>query len=475
MADDLGWSDVGYHSLSGIQTPNIDRLAKNGIILTNHYVQPLCSPSRASLLTGKYPIHVGGGLNEDVFYPDEDAALPIEHKLLPERLKELGYFTALIGKWHLGFSKKEYLPTHRGFDKFFGFYSGAIDYSNYNQTGYRCRREGIVESIFKDLRNQDSIVNISTGKYSQSLFNDEALNLIRNHNKSKPLFLFMSYQTVHDPLQAPSSYIEKYKHIKDPERRVYAAMTTYLDESLNNLTEALMHNGYWSNTILLFLSDNGGNPTTGGYNWPLRGAKGTLWEGGIKSVSFITGGYLKKVGIVSHALSHITDWYPTILNLVNDSTHIESLFDGVDIWKELTQEKQSRASRKYIIHNINNCSYAIRRGDWKLITEIDIGWLKPPEGHTLNLSVSERPLDPREFAGYLLDPKLPRTKDFLFNIAEDKEERFDRSKEFPDMVKELIGLLNVQNKTVIPTNRKYSCDLRAIEQAKKDGFWGPYL
>ena len=229
IADDLGWSDLGYQNLSKIRTPFIDKLAKEGIILTNHYVQPLCSPSRASLLTGKYAIHLGAGLNENVFSPDEDAGLPLQESLLPEKLQDLGYKTALFGKWHLGSSKRGYLPTRRGFDRFYGFYSGAIDYYAHNQTAHRCKTRS---ATYLDFRNQEKIVRNRHSEYSQGIFNEEAVQFIKNHDTKQPLFLMMSFQSVHDPLQVPPQYSSMYKNIEDTERRTYAGMTSYLDDSV---------------------------------------------------------------------------------------------------------------------------------------------------------------------------------------------------------------------------------------------------
>ena len=540
IADDLGWADLGYQNLSKIRTPFIDKLAKEGIILTNHYVQPLCSPSRASLLTGRYAIHLGAGLNENVFSPDEDAGLPLQETLLPEKLQDLGYKTALFGKWHLGSSKPGYLPTRRGFDRFYGFYSGAIDYYTHNQTAHRCKTR---TATYLDFRNQEEIVRNRQGEYSQGIFNEEAVNFVKNHDTNKPLFLMMSFQSVHDPLQVPSQYSSMYKDIEDTERRTYAGMTSYLDDSMRNLTNAVKNAGIWENTVMIFMSDNGGNPTSAGYNWPLRGAKGTVWEGGIRSASFLSGGFLKESGFESSALTHISDWFPTLLNLAknrrkkkrerrllldgnkidelvnsslptskstvsniptsqkefqqSDSRNFEALqnlgvlnkskrpigarskraksqLDGVNVWKAITNRNHD-SPREFIIHNINNQSYAVRKGRWKLISELDMGWLKPPEGTPgFAFTIKGRPLDPKKFNGYLLDPKLPRIRKGLFDISVDEEERNDLSKQRPDLVKELYELVERYKKTIVPYERTYTCNQKAVEKAKDENAWGPF-
>ena len=509
IADDLGWSDLGYQKVSGIRTPHIDRLALNGIILTNHYVQPLCSPSRASLLTGRYPIHLGAGLNENVFSPDEDVGLPLSQTLLSEKLKELGYKTALFGKWHLGHSKTGYLPTRRGFDRFFGFYTGAIDYYTHNQTASRCKCAQ-KKANFLDFRDQDKIFNERKGEYSSAIFNEKAVEFIENHNKRQPMFLIMSYQNVHDPLQVPSEFSSMYDHIADKNRRIYAGMASYLDESVHNLTEAFKNKGMWNNTVFVFMSDNGGNPTNAGYNWPLRGAKGTLWEGGIKSVSFLSGGFLKASKFKSHAQVHVSDWFPTLLNLAsksgskereqgsprdrrfrselqltvpnkikkfaghNNLTSNKMSLDGFDVWHAITSP-DIKSPREYIVHNINSYSFAVRKGHWKLISELDMGWLKPPEGTSTSVNnVTMRPLDPKAFTGYLLDPKLPRIVNGLFDMRVDKHERHDVSAEHMDVVKELYQIVIKYNTTLVSHDRTYKCNKEAVDKANNKNAWGPF-
>ncbi|XP_065055588.1 arylsulfatase B-like [Rhopilema esculentum] len=494
IADDLGWSDVSFQNVSAINTPHIDQLANRGIILTNHYVQPLCSPSRASLLTGKYPIHLGAGLNENVFSPDGDKGLPLTETLLPEKLKELRYKTALFGKWHLGSSKLGYVPTRRGFDRFYGFYSGAIDYYLHNQTAHRCLKLK-KEASFLDFRDQEKVVRDRQGEYSAKVFDEEAVKFIKGHNNSQPLFLVMSYQNVHDPLQVPEQYSSMYRHIGDKDRRIYAGMASYLDNSMRLLTDALVNNGFWNNTLLLFLSDNGGNPTSAGYNWPLRGAKGTLWEGGIKSVSFLSGGFLKRTGFKSDSLVHVSDWFPTLLNLArkhssrvlrsnkpgkvskNNKTvkrREGSDLDGIDIWKAVS-EFGSKSKRKHIVHNINSKSYAVRKGNWKLISELDMGWLQPPEiANGTAHNMTDRPLDPKEFTGHLLDARLPRIQNGLFDISRDISEQHDLSAERPEIVAELFEIVKKYNETIVAHAVNYKCNDDAIEKAKKGNAWGPF-
>ncbi|PSN49058.1 hypothetical protein C0J52_10594 [Blattella germanica] len=195
-----GWNDVSFHGSAQIPTPNIDALAYNGIILNSHYVPALCTPSRSSLMTGKYPTHTG--MQHLVILAPEPWGLPLKERLMPQHLKEAGYATHAVGKWHLGFHRKEYTPTYRGFDTHYGY----------------------------DMRRNMSIDWDARGKYSTDLFTDEAVNIINTHNSEKgPLFLYLAHLAPHtgnpeEPFQAPDEEIAKFAHIEDPERRMYAGM-----------------------------------------------------------------------------------------------------------------------------------------------------------------------------------------------------------------------------------------------------------
>ncbi|CAL1279747.1 unnamed protein product [Larinioides sclopetarius] len=338
LADDLGWSDVSFHGSPQIPTPNLDALASSGIILNNYYAQPLCTPSRAALLTGKYPIRLG--LQHGVIGGGEPTTVPLEEKLLPQYLKELGYATHMIGKWNLGYKKKVYTPSFRGFDTFFGYYNGYIDYYDYthftkSHTTFPKRFYGV------DLHNETGEVNVLKdirGKYATDLFTEKAKDIIQNHNASQPLFLYFSHLAVHVAneymrLQAPHAIVNQFRHIKNDSRRIFAGMVSAMDKSVGDVFQALHKRGMLSNTIFIFSSDNGGetNKTKGGYstNYPLRGKKFDVWEGGD----------VEKLGDI----------------------------DGQSMWKAFL--KNTPSPRLEILHNIDpidNVS-ALRRGDFKLI------------------------------------------------------------------------------------------------------------
>ncbi|XP_022099670.1 arylsulfatase B-like [Acanthaster planci] len=268
LADDYGFRDIGYHG-SEIKTPNLDKLAAEGVKLENYYVQPICTPTRSQLMSGKYQIHTG--LQHGIIWPEQPDCLPLNDVTLAQKLKELGYATHIVGKWHLGIYKRACWPTRRGFDSYFGFLLGSQDY--YTHTAW----QGY------DFRENEIVAWNYTGHYSTTVFTQRAQDIIRQHSQTpnKPFFLYLPFQAVHSPLEVPEQYMIPYSHIQDKFRRIYAGMVACMDEGIGNITQTMDQLGLWEDTVLIFSTDNGGQIAAGGNNWPLRGWKGSLWEGGV--------------------------------------------------------------------------------------------------------------------------------------------------------------------------------------------------
>ncbi|EDO33632.1 predicted protein [Nematostella vectensis] len=461
LADDLGWSDVGFHG-SKIQTPNIDRLAANGVILDNYYVQPVCTPTRASLMTGKYPIHTG--LQHGIIHNGRPYGLPLNLTLLPQKLRKAGYSTHMLGKWHLGFYNWESTPTYRGFDTFYGFYSGAENHYTH------------VQDHYLDLRDNEEIVRDQNGTYSAHLFTKRAEQIVRAHDPSTPLFMYMAFQNVHSPVQAPKEYIDRYSFIKDPLRRTYAAMVTIMDDALGNLTRAFDKAGLWENTILIFSTDNGGVPKNGGYDYPLRGRKDTLWEGGVRGVAFVHGVALEQSGVKCKALMHVTDWYPTLVSLAGGSLDEDEDLDGYDVWESISHGVES--PRKELLHNIDTINIppgdgslgfsttgiGLRVGDMKLLMAVpNISYFIPPEDR--NGSVD----------WYIhSNNKVPMVEVALYNITADPYEKHDLHDKLPDVVTRLQLRVEHYRKTAVPPANKPK-DPYARQVAKQNGAWTPWV
>lgn len=276
LADDMGWDDISMHGSDQIPTGNIDAFHTYGIGLHRHYTAPMCTPTRSSLLTGRYPSTLG--MQNFVIGIPQPWGLGLDQKLLPQYLKEVGYSTHLVGKWHAGFYTARNTPPARGFDTFFGCYGGAIDYYNHSA-------DGLVPGYANgfDIRDQWDVSYKTLGRYSTDLFTDIALERVKSHvsnNVTGPLFLQVTYNAPHagnpgDPLQAPSSIVKEFAYIKDAARRKYAAMVTSLDRNIGRLIKGLDQAGMLDNSVVLWFADNG-SPVDGlfsnsGSNFPQRG------------------------------------------------------------------------------------------------------------------------------------------------------------------------------------------------------------
>ncbi|XP_011502861.1 PREDICTED: arylsulfatase B-like [Ceratosolen solmsi marchali] len=333
MADDLGWNDVGFHGSTQIPTPNIDALAYNGIILNRHYVQPSCTPTRTAFLSGKYPIRMG--MQGAGILGGEPRGLPLNVRILPEYLQGLGYDTKLVGKWHVGYHTPQHTPNHRGFDFFLGFYNSYIGYYDYRYT------QGQNMSGF-DMHSNDSPAYGSEGQYATDLFTSSAVDLISKHDPLRPLYLQVSHLAPHAPLDVPyeNDYDDEFRHISDPNRRAYAKMVARLDESLGRIVSSLGDRGMLKNSVIVFLSDNGGAPIgkfrNWGSNWPLRGTKYTLFEGGVRGAAAIWSPKLLSKGRVSEQLFHVVDWLPTLYSAAGGDLRDLGPIDGVNQWDVLS-------------------------------------------------------------------------------------------------------------------------------------------
>ena len=373
LADDLGWDDVSFHGSNQIPTPNIDKLANQGVILNSYYVSPTGTQSRAALLTGKHPINLG--LQHGSIFSTQPYGLPLNEITLPQYLKPLGYVTHGVGKWHLGFFKKEYTPEKRGFGTFFGFYNGQEDYWDHTVNQ---------QYLGLDLRRNGKIVKDQKGHYATDMFTDETVHIIEKHNTSKPLFIYLAHQAVHtgnsnSPLQAPKDLIKKFKYIPNKQRQKYAAMVTSLDESIGRVTQALMKKNIYDNTIIVFATDNGGAPNgmerNWGCNYPLRGGKHTLWEGGVRGVAFVHSPLLVDAQRVSNDIMHVADWLPTLYHVAGgDLDDIKIKLDGYNMWNMISLSKLS--PRKEVLHNIDPVTKtaAIRMGKYKLIVNQNMNY-----------------------------------------------------------------------------------------------------
>jgi arylsulfatase B len=351
LADDLGWADVGYHG-GKIDTPSVDRLAREGVRLENFHVAPLCSPTRAGLMTGRWPIRYGMG--EAVITPWRRHGLPTTERTLADMLATAGYERrGAIGKWHLGHYRRKYLPLGRGFTHFYGHYNGMFDYFTHEREGEldwhrnfdTCRDEG----------------------YSTDLIGREAARFIDESPAGKPFFLYVPFNAPHTPLQAKPEDIAKYDNIEDPKLRIYAAMVDSMDQAIGKVLAAIDEKDIVDNTFVLFLSDNGG--TRFGDNRPWRSGKGSVYEGGVRVPAVVrwpVGGLIG--GREVDAMMGYIDIYPTIKRIARATGPDANPLDGRDMFDVLLgkAEPPQRDWFSYIAQGTPD-RIAVCDGTWKLV------------------------------------------------------------------------------------------------------------
>lgn len=333
VADDLGWNAVGYHN-KDVKTPNIDeRIVGPGIELDNFYVCPMCSPTRAGLMTGRYPIRYGCA--RSVIPPQRDYGVPAEEVMLPAALATCGYeHRGAFGKWHLGHLRKRWHPLSRGFTEFYGCYNGAIDYFTHE-------RDGELDWH----RNWDSSYDRG---YSTDLIAEEAAAFIRRSaDQASPFLCYVPFNAPHAPFQAPKEYESRYGHVQNKALRTYYAMITAMDSGIGKILDALDEKGIADDTLVWFFSDNGGVGRFATNNLPLKGAKLTAYEGGVRTVAAVRypAGYLTRAKITT-PVAYI-DILPTLLSLAGATPARAGCreIDGIDMNPVLSGRTQSAPQR----------------------------------------------------------------------------------------------------------------------------------
>jgi arylsulfatase A-like enzyme/4-amino-4-deoxy-L-arabinose transferase-like glycosyltransferase len=351
VADDLGWATVAGDG-DPYETPNIDRLMREGIRLERFYTWPACTPTRAALMTGRSPMRYGLGYS--MLKPWLEEGLSLQEHLMPDTFRADGYRTAAIGKWHLGSHTSEFLPNARGFDHFYGHLNGFVDYFEHTCAG--------------GLDWQRNGVSVREEGYATDLMGEEAARLILGQSRDTPLFLYVAFNAVHGPLQAPDADIARYDQLADERKRVVAAMVYAMDRAVGRILDALDRSGRANDAIVVFMSDNGSVRETFGENLPLRGGKGTTFEGGIRVPAAIRWPGHLPAGTRSHQVMRAEDWFPTLARAVGVEPRGALPLDGVDVWTELT----SRGSRPReplftAAETRAGLFFSVLDGDWKLV------------------------------------------------------------------------------------------------------------
>ncbi|MBL9213907.1 MAG: sulfatase-like hydrolase/transferase [Opitutaceae bacterium] len=374
VADDMGWGDVGFHG-SAIRTPTLDRLAATGRELDQHYVCPVCTPTRAALLSGRAP----GRFGPHATTPSNAPVFPDGYGTLPAVLRDGGYATGLFGKWHLG-SRPEFGPNRFGFDTAYGSLAGGVDPYNHR---YKSGRFSVTWH-----RNGEFVED--TGHVTD-LIADEAVRWIERQRG--PWFCYVPFTAVHFPVKAPQDWLDRYagtQYDPDPERdlsfRTYAAYASHMDAAIGRLVETLERRCIRDNTLIVFTSDNGAVPGVAatstakypgfqpasprlGSNLPWRGQKSQLYEGGVRTPTLVNWAGRIGPGRMSRPVQ-AADWMPTLCGLTGCRPAVDPHWDGVDIWPLLDPQAGRPApvvEERPIYWNLRGNQFAVRQGPWKLI------------------------------------------------------------------------------------------------------------
>ncbi|MCE4564801.1 sulfatase [Maribellus sp. CM-23] len=358
FTDDQGYSDVGCYGATGIETPNMDKLAENGIRFTNFYVPAtVCTPSRAGILTGQYPKR--SNLHEAVLFPYSTNGLPLEKYTLAELFKDNGYSTACIGKWHLG-HLPEFMPNNQGFDYFYG-----VPYSN-DMDGYYYKHNNFQSPPLPFYRNTELIEEGPDQRYLTKRYTEETINLIQRRGE-KPFFIYLAHNMPHKPWYVSEKFDGK------SAKGLYGDVIMELDWSMGEIIKTLKEEKIYDNTIVVFTSDNG--PISNNSAKPLRGTKATTWEGGQRVPGIIAWPAKIPAHEVCNEMVTSMDLFPTFMEILHVDTPDKNKLDGMSILKLLEDpEKEKLPSRPFLYYSRNGQPEAIREDNWKLHIDKSLGW-----------------------------------------------------------------------------------------------------
>jgi len=424
VADDLGWADVGFHGNTEIDTPSLDRLADEGVQLDRFYTTPICSPTRAALMTGRDPMRLG--VAYATIMPWRNIGIHPDERFMPESFKDAGYQTAMVGKWHLGHAQETYHPNQRGFEHFYGHLHTEVGYFPpfSNQGGKDFQKNG--ESI-------------DDQGYETYLLADEVSRYITARDKDKPFFVYMPFIAPHTPLDAPPELQAKYADLEDnrlparteradgprtmgkltlrpSERPMYAAVVDGMDQAIGRVLDTLDTEGISDNTIVLFFSDNGGAIYSGADNVPLRGGKGDTFEGGIRVASVMRWPEKIAAGGKIDSIMSVMDLLPTFAAAANIEVGNEFKLDGRNMLPALIEDQQI-PREDYLFFAAEtpikgHFSLTAFNDEWKLVQEVVQG--------LMSVDVTN----------------------YLFRIQDDPFEHNNLAQQNPDMVAEMSDAIH---------------------------------
>jgi len=503
LVDDQGFQDLGYRENTDLKdaTPFIDSLAAEGVKLDFHYVQPACTPTRGAFLTGRYAMRLG--FQQGVLDSKSDDSLPLTELTLASELQKHGYRTALFGKWHLGSSNWSMVPNQRGFDEYRGYYGGAVPFWSKKSKN------------FYDMHVNNGIETDPTAladtTYSQYVWQEGLDGFLRDmdvNHPDTPWFIMHAFQTVHTPLEAPEAMQTHpaCSLITDADRKMFCAMLLVTDNMVQQTFQTLEDHSYKDNTFVVYSADNGGATAAGASNMPLRGRKGSVFEGGVRAAAWVWGEMLNKEirGSTFGGMLHLVDWFPTLMSMATDGKWtpegLPNELDGYNMYDSLTTGAES--PRTEVVYNFDSSTTwgsAIRVGEWKLITgQKNQEWFPVPgsaseavlkknnnggtgarDGSSSAGNISEVGMSNGNAvaeAGVQCTGNGGQAKcDYLFHIATDPDETTNLFDSQPERVASLRAKLNAFRTAEAPCNTCGGTDPAAEVEAAKTGFWLPWM
>lgn len=408
LCDDLGYNDVGFNGSKDIKTPVLDGLAKEGTIFSSAYVaHSFSGPSRASIMTGRYSHFIGAPYNLSDATEDIREGVPVTETFMSNVMQDAGYYTSAIGKWHLGYDT-QFQPNSRGFDDFYGFLGGGHNYfPKQYKTAYnnqvRAGKKNIFVYVTPLLHNREKANE--SDEYVTDILSQQAIRVVNDAAKmDKPFFMYLAYNAPHVPLEAKTEDLAMFSEIKDKDRRTYAAMVYAVDRNVGEIVKVLKANKQYENTLIVFMSDNGGNIEHGANNFPLKGTKGDTWEGGYRVPMFFHWPNVIPAGKQFDSPVSALDFYPTFSKLAGGKIPAGKILDGKDIWNDVLKGKTTHKDDMiYCVRYRNGFSdVGARKDDWKVVKAFKAPWK-------------------------------------LFNITDDISEKNDLSAQYPERVKEMVA------------------------------------
>jgi len=496
LVDDMGFNDFYNSSDLAAAWPHVSALSANCVKLGHFYTQHICTPSRASLMTGRMPLRLG--LQHQVINGVQDYGLPLNETTLADKLQTAGYRTYGVGKWHLGMYNNASIPIHRGFDHWYGFYNGYEDYWQHSVAlGSKPSPEPVVGG-YVDLTDDGRVVRDLNGTYGPEIFMNKVAEFIAGHKSNapgQPLFLYYAMQNVHEPLEPTDEDLasEACKGIPNADRKAFCGLARSADRAIANLTSSLDEAFNGEDYLLVISGDNGGIISGAGNNCPnetsfcMRGQKAELWEGGVRNNALVCSPTMLPESVrgtvYTGGMVHLMDIHATFVSAVaraaesaQERQNIQSLgfkMDGMDVWEAITTGTPS--PRTTLVHNIDPCSghgscqgveAGIRSGDWKYLTGVQYDtWYPVPTSASVNSTAS-----------MVTDQQTV----YLFNVTADPGETTDLSAEHPDVVKTLQAKLDeIANEAMPPCNVPGgSCseqDEAGIAFIKAEEAWVPWV